>query len=258
MISARAREDWEDLKAQGFNPTLDDFDRLNSLALRMTDGAETTAANFPRVGWAGEIPFYQPTYQAIAWYLTCASRLADDEDCNSAWFYALAHGRIAGAFDALNTPKEITEKVDRWLASLPCTRDEVRRACRFATSGFDDAVAGKTDAEKKLADEERDEKNLNAFYARLVECAAASGIPPKELERETPLTISVLYRKAKERTGEKLGIDKSALQRDYDLAYREIYNRLVAERDAKDHKGPEDSKDPNSTLTDTNQVAANG
>ena len=47
MISELARGDWEDLKAQGLNPTLEDFDRLNLVALRPTDGAETTAANFP-------------------------------------------------------------------------------------------------------------------------------------------------------------------------------------------------------------------
>ena len=49
MISDLARGDYDDFVEKGLKPTLDDFDRLNSLALRMTDGAETTAANFPRV-----------------------------------------------------------------------------------------------------------------------------------------------------------------------------------------------------------------
>ena len=48
MISELARGDWEDLKAQGLNPTLEDFDRLNQIALRLTDGAETTCANLDR------------------------------------------------------------------------------------------------------------------------------------------------------------------------------------------------------------------
>ena len=90
MISDLARGDYDDFVEKGLNPTLDDFDRLNSLALRMTDGAETTAANFPRVGWAGDVPFYQPTYQAFAWYLTYCDRLADPFEKDAAWFYALA------------------------------------------------------------------------------------------------------------------------------------------------------------------------
>ena len=61
MVCELARGDWEDLRAQGLNPTLEDFDRLNQLALPLKDGAETTAANFPRVGWAGDVPFFEPT-----------------------------------------------------------------------------------------------------------------------------------------------------------------------------------------------------
>ena len=57
MISKLAKGDFEDLQAQGLSPTLEDFDRLNQIALRLTDGAETTCANFPRVGWAGDVPF---------------------------------------------------------------------------------------------------------------------------------------------------------------------------------------------------------
>ena len=58
MVSELARGDFEDLQAEGLKPTLEDFDRLNQLALRLTDGSETTAANFPRIGWAGDVPFF--------------------------------------------------------------------------------------------------------------------------------------------------------------------------------------------------------
>ena len=79
MISQTAKDDFEDLKAQGLDPTLEDFDRLNQLALPLTDGAETTCANFPRVGWAGDTPFFQPTLAAFAWYHGYAARLAGDD-----------------------------------------------------------------------------------------------------------------------------------------------------------------------------------
>lgn len=234
MISAKAREDWEDLKARGFSPTLEDFDRLNSIALRMTDGAETTAANFPRVGWAGDVPFYQPTYAAFAWYLTYAERLADSAEKDAAWFYALAHAREHGAFSGLVARARINQVVNEWISKLPVTMDEVRRACRYAASGFDDAVAGKGEREKELTADEQREKNLNALHERLVEAAAVAGIPPSELERETPLTIRELTRLARERSGEKLGLDRSAAKYDYDMTYREIYHRLEAEKKAKE------------------------
>ena len=59
MVAELAREDFEDMRAEGLNPTLDDFDRLNQLALRLEDGAETTPANHPRIGWAGDVPFHE-------------------------------------------------------------------------------------------------------------------------------------------------------------------------------------------------------
>ena len=80
MIAPLARGDFEDLQAQGLNPTLEDFDRLNQIALRLTEGAETTSANFPRVAWAGDIPFFEPTIQAFIWYHEYASRTAANVD----------------------------------------------------------------------------------------------------------------------------------------------------------------------------------
>ena len=144
MISKLARDDFEDLRAQGLNPTLEDFDRLNQIALRLTDGKETTCANFPRVGWAGDVPFYQPTLAAFAWYHGYAARLASDEEtANTLWWFALAHARMRRFFDALHTRDEIDTAVRAWVELLPVTREEVARAARYAVTGFDDAVAAK-------------------------------------------------------------------------------------------------------------------
>ena len=49
MVAELAREDYQDLIAEGLKPTLDDFERLNQLAVRLEDGAETTPANHPRL-----------------------------------------------------------------------------------------------------------------------------------------------------------------------------------------------------------------
>lgn len=234
MVSELARGDWEDLRAQGLDPTLDDFDRLNQIALRLTDGAETTAANFPRVGWAGDVPFFQPTYQAFAWYLAYGDRLDDSSEKDAAWFYALAHCREIGAFKALTDRTTIKHAVNAWIATLPVTADEIRRACRYAASGFDDAEAGQTDAEKAQTDEEKKKANLDALHRKLLAAAAASGISPSGLEAMTPASIREIERVAREKNGERLSLDKSAMQKDYDLARREIYRRLTKEREARD------------------------
>lgn len=47
MVADLARDDWNDLRTEGLNPTLDDFDRLNQLAVRLEDGAETTLPTSP-------------------------------------------------------------------------------------------------------------------------------------------------------------------------------------------------------------------
>ena len=239
MISDLARGDYDDFVEKGLKPTLDDFDRLNSLALRMTDGAETTAANFPRVGWAGDVPFYQPTYQAFAWYLTYCDRLANPSEKDAAWFYALAHCREMGAFKGLTDRAAIKNAVNAWIATLPVTADEIRRACRYAASGFDDAEAGHTDAEAAKTDEEKKQENLDALHRKLLTAAAVSGISPDELDTMTPASLREIERIAKEKNGERLGLDKTAMQKDYDLARREIHKRLVAEKEAREKQEAE-------------------
>ena len=231
MISALARGDYDDFVEKGLKPTLDDFDRLNSLALRMTDGAETTAANFPRVGWAGDVPFYEPTAQALIWYLSTVRHIKSIHSQNIAWFYALAHARIRGAFDEMGDISEIVEVTDEWFGKLPLTYAEVSRACYYAAHGFDDAIAGMTDAEfARTLDEVLDGK-LDAIHKTIIENVAATGLSIEDLRRETPRTLLALKLEAKKKTGERLGLDKTAMQKDYDLARREIHKRLVAEKE---------------------------
>ena len=228
MISELARGDWEDLQAQGLNPTLEDFDRLNQLALRLTDGEETTCANFPRVGWAGDVPFFQPTIQAYAWYHTFARRFAANEETETTlWAFALAHARIEYFFDSLTTSQKIDEAVSKWAASLPVTRDEVIRACRYAAIGFDDAVAAEAN-EKPSTRAEKGEaaKNLAALEKRLVEACSALKCNPKDLMTETSSRIDAICAAAAVELGRKMTKDEARLRAEYDLTYREIVRRL--------------------------------
>jgi hypothetical protein len=230
MVSELARGDFEDLQAEGLKPTLEDFDRLNQLALKLTDGAETTAANFPRIGWAGDIPFFQPTMQAFSWYHTFAERAAANEETKSTlWAFALAHGRLPHFFDALTTPEAIDKAVSQWVEKLPVTREEVFRACRYAAIGFEDAQAANRDADvTHRANKEEAAKNLAALEERLAEACTALKASPDALMCETPSRLDLIREKAAVELGKEMKKNEALLHADYDLTLREIRRRLKA------------------------------
>jgi len=244
MISELARGDFEDLKAQGLNPTLDDFDRLNQLALRIKEGAETMCANFPRVGWAGDVPFHQPTLAAFAWYHGYAARLAgDDETANTFWWFALAHAREPKFFDALQASDEIEAAVKAWVESLPVTREEIARACRYAVAGFDDAVAAKPDEDPNprfRADRSAAAKNLERIEEQLVAACAALHCAPDALMGETQTRLDALCEAAAVELGRPMSKDEAKLKADYDLTLREIARRLKAEKESKERNAQRD------------------
>lgn len=241
MVSELAKGDWEDLKAQGYNPTLEDFDRLNQIALRLKDGAETTCANFPRIGWAGDVPFYEPTFAAFAWYHEYAMRTAANEETEfTLWAFALAHGREPHAFDGLHTADEIDKAVAEWAKGLTATRDEVLRACRYAASGFDDAQPAKNDDTKDAQSVTARRsvsvaaENLARLEAKLAEACASMHVPPDALKGETISRINRICEAAAVELGKKMTKDEARLRADYDLTFREIFRRLKAEKAAKE------------------------
>lgn len=243
MVSELARGDFEDLQAEGLKPTLEDFDRLNQLALKLTDGAETTAANFPRIGWAGDVPFFQPTMQVFSWYHTFAERAAANEETKSTlWAFALAHGRLPHFFDTLTTPGAIDKAVSDWVDSLPVTREEVFRACRYAALGFEDATAAsRGDDVTHRANKEEAAKNLAALEERLAEACTALKVAPDALMCETPSRLDLIREKAAVELGKELKKNEALLHADYDLTLREIRRRLKnAGKHNQDGEDPED------------------
>ena len=234
MVSELARGDWEDMKAQGLDPTLEDFDRLNLLALRLTDGAETTAANFPRIGWAGDVPFFEPTIQAFAWYHTYAVRAAaNTETEDTLWAFALAHAREPHFFDALVTPKAIDKAASKWAASLPVTKEEVVRACRYAVKGFDDAEPGRAVTPATPAhrlDSEKAAQSLANLEERLAKACAAMHCSPADIQTETPTRLDMICEAAAVELGKPTGKDEARLRAEYGLTLREITLRLRGEK----------------------------
>lgn len=232
MISILAQQDYEAMIEDGLDPSLSDFDRLNCIALRLTDGAETTAANFPRIGWAGDVPFFQPTCIAITWYLTYVKRCGyDTTKENLCWYYALAHARDRKYFSGLHTSDDISHAVDEWMSDLPVTYDEMTRACRYATVGYDDAVAAKTPA-KIEEDKTKTEDDINrdtvvAVTERLTTASALTGIRIDDLDKETPSRLDEMIADVKRLHKDGLVRDTSSLRAAYDMTYREIRQRLT-------------------------------
>ena len=247
MVSKLAKDDWLDLKEQGLNPTLEDFDRLNCIALRLKDGDETTCANFPRVGWAGDVPFFEPTIQAFSWYHGFAVRAAENTETeNTLWAFALAHAREPHFFDGLTTPEAIDKAASEWAATLPVTRDEVLRACRYAARGFDDAEPGKAGADKdgqdprRRADVSAAARNLAALEELLVDACAKLHANPLDLATETPSRLSRMCEAAAIELGKTVGKNEAKLRAEYDLTLREIIMRLTSEKDGTVEGGPAD------------------
>lgn len=239
MISELAKGDYEDLIAAGLPATLEDFDRLNTIALRLTDGPETTCANFPRIGWAGDVPFFEPTVQAIMWYFEIAERLDADEETKAVtfWAFALAHAREPHFFDALTTPDAVRDAVSAWAKSLAATKEEVARAVRYAVNGFDDALVAKNDSPTSSprfrADRTAAARNMAEVERRLAQAAGLTHVPPDGWKCETLSRMGRACEAAANELGRRFVRDEARLRADYDLTLREIRRRLKAEKNSE-------------------------
>ena len=230
MVAELAREDWEDLRAEGLNPTLDDFDRLNLLALRLECGAETTPANHPRIGWAGDVAFYEPTAAALVWYNDFGARLDGDDARQAAFYFALAHAREPEAFAGLESPRAIRRAVKGWMRGVPCTVAEMARACHYAAWGYDDAVAAETE-QRKSAKRRRGTPESAANLERLervVASVAALGMPYSELMVQTPSRLNAMVLAAQVDAGAAIKPDVCRMQAQYSATLAEIRRRLEA------------------------------
>ena len=235
MVAELAREDYQDLIAEGLKPTLDDFERLNQLAVRLEDGAETTPANHHRIGWAGDVPFYEPTAAALMWLQDYAKRVPCDEETQQSFFYfALAHGREPAAFEGLEEPRQIGKAVKAWLRKLPCTVREMERACRYAAWGLDDAQPAMTPKRREYLRRKNTTAaadNMLKLERVLAAAAASSGMTYFDLLACTPSRLNAMVVAAQVEAGMQVSRDMAKAQVDYTATLHEIRERLIRERD---------------------------
>lgn len=236
MISKLAKDDLDDLRAEGLTPSDEDVIRLHALALKISDGPETTAYNAPRFAVAGGYVFWEPTMAALFWY-AYAKRYADDEATEDWLFaFACANGRKRGFLEGLHDPEEIQCALGHFIGGCTATKTEVVNAVYYASVGIEEVKPEKTDMakerEKKTTPDERERRNFAALEERLAEAAAATGLTFDDLMTQTPSRLRGMIYAAHVQAGMELTKTSSKAHADYLATLYAITNRLRAEKAA--------------------------
>lgn len=234
MVSDLAKADLADLRAEGLNPTDEDIIRLHALALRISDGPETTAFNLPRFSVVGGVVLWEPTLAAIKWY-EFARTFAED-DAMEVWMtaFACANGRSRGAFAALYDPAAIERAIGGFIGSMHATYAEVERAVYHAVYGNEHIEAEPTPLAKARAANmprtERERRNYAALEETLSRAAVATGLSYDDLILHTPSRLVGYIYAAHIDAGTKLTHTSASAHADYLATLHAIHDRLVAER----------------------------
>lgn len=237
VTSSLAAEDLQDLREEGLTPTDEDVIRLHALALKISDGPETTAYNAPRFAIAGGVVFWEPTMAAFYWY-AYAKRFADDEPTEDWLFaFACAHGRERGYLDNLHDPEEIQVALGQFIGSVTATKAEVDNAVYFAAVGINAAKPEPTglmkQREKDETPDRREMRNFAAMEDRLASAAAATGLTFDDLMCQTPSRLCAMIYAAHVQAGMELTKTTSKAHADYLATLKAIAERLRAEKAAK-------------------------
>lgn len=242
MISKLAKEDLDDLRAEGLTPSDEDVIRLHALAARISDGQETTAYNAPRFAVAGGKVFWEPTMAALFWY-AYAKRYAADEDTED-WFFAFAcaHGRERGYLDGLRDPDEIQCALGCFIGSCTATKAEVVNAVYYASVGIEEVKPEKTELAKQREKKElpgaREQRNYRAMEERLARAAATTGLTFDDLMTQTPSRLRGMIYAAHVEAGMEMTPTSAKAHADYLATLNAITKRLRDEKAARDAAPP--------------------
>lgn len=238
MTSQLAKEDLDDLRAEGLTPTDEDIIRLHALAARISDGPETTAYNAPRFAIAGGVVFWEPTLAAYFWY-NLAKTWADDAATENFLFaFACAHGREGKYLDTLHDPEAIQLALGVFISSLTCTATELERAISYVVLGLDHVEAEKTgiakkrDAESRATD--REFESLKYLEAVMTEAAAATGMSYADIMQQTPSRLCSMIVAANIKAGMTMTRTSATAHASYLATLGAIAKRLREEKLAKE------------------------
>lgn len=237
MISQLAKDDLDDLRAEGLTPSDEDVIRLHALAARISDGPETTAYNAPRFAVAGGVVFWEPTMAARFWY-GYAKRYADDTETEDWLFaFACAKGRERGYLDGLRDPEEIQCALGHFVASVTATNAEVENAVYYAAVG-QEVKPEKTELAKRrerdTTPDERERSNFAALEEILAQAAAETGLTFDDLMCQTPSRLLGMIYAAHVQAGMKLTKTSAKAHADYLSTLNAITKRLRSEKAARD------------------------
>lgn len=238
MTSELAAGDLEDLRAEGLTPTDEDVIRLHALAVKISDGPETTAFNTPRWATAGGVVFWEPTMAARFWY-GYAKQFADDQDTEDWLFaFACAKGREPKFLDTLHDPEEIECALGCFISSVTATKSEVERAVYYAAVGKREVEAEKTALQKQHEAEDekrtdREQRNFSALEDILAKAAAATGLTFDDIMVQTPSRLRGMIYAAHVQAGMEMTKTSAKAHADYLATLDAISKRLRAEKQAR-------------------------
>lgn len=220
MLTETARQDLAALRAAGYSPTDEEIVRLNDLAIRIERGKDTTPANMPRVGFAGNVILHEPTIGAIEWW--------NDYGRNAAWtsngrlmtyFFTLAHARSLDYLSTIQRPKDVRNAVRKWRKTVDATEAELWRALIWVKYGADDVAA---DVKRKIHDSMENEETMDALWFNLISAAGAVGVTPDDLKTNTQSELVALLVQANIHARIPM---KQSIAEDY-LAYRQTMRQI--------------------------------
>lgn len=229
MTSKTAKIDIEALIKDGYKPTIDEIIRLNDLGVSIEMGKETTPANYPRMGFAGNVVLFEPTIGAILWWEEYGSNSTiNNKGKILTYFFMLAHSRRIDVLEQLTKPKDIRKAVKEWAKNCGATEKELWRACMYVKFGTKEVEEEyKAYVDSTIEQEER----MNHLWNMLIAVSGATNINPEDLKTKTQSTLTAMLIQANIRAGVQM---KPSIARDY-IAYNQLLKQ-IEERGTDDGK----------------------
>lgn len=170
-ISECAEKEIEKLRASGINPTFRELLWLNEMGCKMEyPVGRTSPAKAGTPVKCGNRILWPFTLASQTWYANVACEIFDSEllllYCLG---YALSHGRIPGAFEDMNTYKDIRWKLIRWAIMTTATGDELQAAIV--------TVEPWLNSPHQIEMSEAERKNTISLDQAIAELVAGTGLP---------------------------------------------------------------------------------